>query len=631
MKNTKRYLAYSLNALWFVLKYALIITVIAIILLLIALGSSYKELGAAGEQGLAGKNDITAAVNAVKSQDWKMAETLATKARSEFNEALISLDKTRTNPAIKSFGPARMQIDDLEYLLKTAEILSRSLERGIPIADKLSQISANSGNRNFIDMPEADKSLFLKMIYESEPELNGLKANLDLALLNLNKIHKIGILWPIYSQISDIRQELFQASELLGKTTPLIKLLPALAGYPSASRFLIILQNNDELRPTGGFIGVYGILESRNGEILSIDTDDSYHVDMPASLSDKWKTEAPAPLKKYLKVEKWYFRDSNWSPDWPTAAQDINDIFLGERAAIGTSTAPFTGIVAITPDLIGDLLNLVGPIVVRDQTYDATNFQPLLQYNVEVAYKDQDISSWDRKNIVDELMDELKSRLFKLSADKLGELIKIADNNIAEKNIQTYFLNSSWQGLAREMGLSGEMKNPASDYLMVVDANLGAFKSDAVIKKDLSYIVNQSASGLNAAIRLDYHHEGGFDWRTTRYRSYTRVYAPLGSRLISLKGVNEATADISVTDDPRLNKTIFGFFWTIEPGTSASAVLSYNLPDRINVQMKAGAYELLVQRQAGSRINSLKAIYKPLKGKMTEWSDNLNIDKSFKF
>ncbi len=179
--------------------------------------------------------------------------------------------------------------------------------------------------------------------------------------------------------------------------------------------------------------------------------------------------------------------------------------------------------------------------------------------------------------------------------------------------------------------MSGQMKDPASDYLMVVDANLGAFKSDAVINKDISYTLSQSANGLGATVRLDYRHEGGFDWRTTRYRSYTRVYAPLGSRLTSLKGIDEATADISVTDDSRLNKTVFGFFWTIEPGTSAGAILSYDLPDRISAQMKAGTYELLVQRQAGSRINSLKAVYKPLSGKTKEWSDNLNTDKSFKF
>lgn len=383
-----RYLAYSFNILWLILKYVLIILIAGLILLIIALGSAYKDLKIAGEQGLAGKNDITAAVNAVKSQDWETASTLTVKARSEFGVALASLEATRSNPAIKDFGPVRTQVDDLEYLLKTADIVSRSLERILPIASELSKISTGSGNRNFIDLPASEKSRFLKIVYESEPELAGLKANLDLAMLNLGKIHKIGVLWPVYSQISDIKQELIQASDLLGRSEPLIKLLPALSGYPDTSRFLIILQNNDELRPTGGFIGVYGILESRNGEIISINTDDSYHIDMPASLSDKWKTEAPAPLKKYLNVEKWYFRDSNWSPDWPTAAADVSRMFQGESAAIGTSTKPFTGIVAITPDLIGDLLRLVGPIVVRGETYNADNFQPLLQYNVEVAYKD---------------------------------------------------------------------------------------------------------------------------------------------------------------------------------------------------------------------------------------------------
>jgi len=626
-----KYLAYWLSFIWFILKYAFIIVIVGLVVLLIALGGAYKDLRAAGEHGLAGKNNITAAVVAAKNRDWSQAQTLSAQASFEFKVSLASLAASRSNPAIQKFAPIRTQINDLEYLLKTADILSLSLERGLPIASQLDGISAGAGVSSFIDLSESDKARFIKSIYESEPELNGLKANIDLALLNLDKIHRIGILWPIYGQISDMKQELAQASELLSKTTPLIKLLPALAGYPDTSRFLLILQNNDELRPTGGFIGVYGILETRNGEILTIDTDDSYHIDMPAARSDKWTLEAPEPLKKYLKVEKWYFRDSNWSPDWPTAAAQVASIYQGENEAVGNAVAPFTGIVAITPDFVGDLLNLVGPITVRGETYDATNFQPLLQYNVEIAYKDQAISSWDRKDIVDELMGELRSRLFKLSADQLSELVKIIDNNITEKNIQAYFPNAGWQSLGREVGMGGELKQADSDYLMVVDANLGAFKSDAVIKKDISYTLSQDDKGLNATVRLDYTHEGGFDWRTTRYRSYTRVYAPLGSRLISLKGVDEANADISVNDDPGLNKTVFGFFWSIEPGTNASAALSYSLPDRLNAQMPAGAYNLLVQRQAGSRINSLRIIYRPTAGKTKEWSDDLNTDKYFKF
>ena len=624
-----KYIAYSFNTLWFVIRYALLIAGIGLVLIIIALAGAYKELRAAGEQGLAGKNDITAAIEAVKIQDWKTASTLTNKARSEFGSALTSLEATRSNPAIKNFSPVRTQINDLEYLLKTADILSRSLERGIPIAEGLMKI--NSSNRGFLDLPAGDKTRFLKLLYESEPELTGMKANIDLALLNLGKIHKIGVLWPVYGQISDMKDELTQASELLGDTTPLIRLLPALAGYPDKSRFLIMLQNNDELRPSGGFIGVYGILESRNGEIISIDTEDSYHVDMPASLSDKWKMEPPAPLSKYLKVEKWYLRDANWSPDWPTSAAKIAEIYSGERAAIGSSTEPFTGVVAINPDFIGDLLTLVGPIVVRGQTYNADNFQPLLQYNVEVAYKEQEISSWDRKNIIDDLMNEIRSRLFKLDAGNLAKLAKISASNISEKNIQIYFSNPAWESLAKSMGISGEVASPAGDYVMVVDANLGAFKSDAVIKKNISYTLSEDNSGLHSAVRLDYTHEGGFDWRTTRYRSYTRIYAPLGSRLVSLKGVDASTADISVTDNKALDKTVFGFFWTIEPGTSASAVLSYDLPDRISVQKKAGVYNLYVQRQSGSRISSLKVIYKPLGEKVQEWSDNLNTDKHFTF
>jgi len=624
----KKPFAYWLSLAWFILKYAFIIIVFGLVALLIALGGAYRDLRAAGELGLAGKNNISAAIAAAKNKDWLAAQTLAAQASTEFKESLASLEASRSNPAIQKFGPIRSQINDLSYLLQTATILSGSMERGLPIVSELNKISAASGSNNFVDLPETDKGRFLKLIYESEPELNGLKANIDLALLNLNKIHKIGILWPIYGQISDIRQELVQASELLEKTTPLIKLLPALAGYPDTSRFLLILQNNDELRPTGGFIGVYGILETKNGAILSIDTDDSYHIDMPASLSDRWTLPAPEPLKKYLNVEKWYFRDSNWSPDWPTAAAQVAAIYQGENEAIGNPVPPFTGIIAITPDFVGDLLNLVGPIVVRGETYDATNFQPLLQYNVEIAYKDQAISPWDRKDIVDELMGELKSRLFQAKADKLNELIKIVNSNITEKNLQAYFLDAGWQSLGREAGISGEMKQSGGDYLMVVDANLGAFKSDAVIRKDISYVLSQENNGLSATVRLDYAHEGGFDWRTTRYRSYTRVYAPLGSRMLALDNPSNTVTDFSVTDDQNLKKTVFGFFWVIEPGTTQAISINYLLPQNLTDKTLSQGYELLIQKQAGQRINKLQVINK-INKKIIIKTDFLKSDQFF--
>lgn len=613
------------------LKYGLLIAILAIVIILILLGSAYKDLKDATVKGLAGKIDLTAAIAAAQTQNWESALDSAGKAQQNFSSALTDLNRTHSNPAVKNVSLVRSQINDLEYLLETAEILSRSLGHILPIVQNLDQIRAGANSKNFVDWPAAAKISFLQLIYQSEPELNGLKANLDLAVLNLNKTHRLGILWPIYGQISNIKQELSQTAVLMTKLSPLIKLLPVLSGYPDTSRFLLILQNNDELRPTGGFIGVYGILESRGGEIVSLKTDDSYHLDMPASLTDTWKLEPPAPLKKYLKVEKWYLRDANWSPDWPTSAKKITEIFDGESQAIKQPTAPFTGLVAITPDLVADLIKLVGPITVKDTTYDANNFQPLLQYNVEIAYKDQNISSWDRKAIINELVTELKSRLFNLPSSRWGELIKILDNSITAKNIQIYFVNPAWENLARTLEADGEVKRTNSDYLMVVNANLGAFKSDAVVKKNISYTITQDSSGLNAVLGLNYRHEGGFDWRTTTYRSYTRIYAPLGSRLNSLAGVDEATADISVVDDQTLNKTIFGFFFKVEPGTVKQISLDYRLPDTIRQQLVTGNYRLLVQKQAGQRIEALNILIKPLKQKNLQWNTDLNSDKIFQF
>jgi ABC-type Fe3+-hydroxamate transport system substrate-binding protein len=140
----------------------------------------------------------------------------------------------------------------------------------------------------------------------------------------------------------------------------------------------------------------------KNGDIISLETKDSYHLDMPSV--GKWQLEPPAPIKKHLGVENWYLRDSNWSPDWPSAARQIEKIYKGESRAIGLPEPNFSALIAINPDFIADLLRLVGPITIDNETYYPENFQPLLQYNVEVAYKDKDISSWDRNNIINDLV-----------------------------------------------------------------------------------------------------------------------------------------------------------------------------------------------------------------------------------
>ena len=586
-----------------IIKYALILFIALFFLLALSLINTYGDFKSAATDALSGRADITAAVEAAKSKNWTEASAKSKSADEKFQRAINSLEATKNNKTIAQLGLFQNQVNDLEYLCKTAEILSRSLINGISLVSEMDQIRSGAKGNDFANLSTEDKNHFLQLVYESGPELNGLKADLNLAQLNISKIHRIGVLWPVYKQISDIKTGLNQASQILDQVIPWTKILPILGGYPTQNKFLIILQNNDELRPSGGFIGVYGILISQNGEMLSIGTDDSYHLDMPAV--GKWTYPAPAPVSKYLKVSNWYFRDSNWSPDWPQSSEKMMEIFNGEKVAIGQEKENFSGVIGITPDLIANLLKVTGPITVKGETYNENNLQTLLQYNVEVAYKEQDISSWNRKNIINDLITELKTRLFSLPTSRWNELLNNLEENIADKNLQLYFNDSKQQSLAEDLGASGEIikDNSDSDYLMVVDANLASFKSDAVMQKNINYNIKYDQNnGFISSLTLNYKHNGDYNWRTTSYHSYTRIYVPYGSKLIALNGLDQNQADLSVTDDDKLNKTVIGFYWTIEPGTDKEINLKYQIPENIKVAAVANNYyDLIWQRQAGSR------------------------------
>ncbi len=630
MKNRNRNFNNSRHYIWIFLKYLFLIGILSSIVLLLLLGSSYQDFKSATRDGLNAKTALISALSATKTQNWSQAAQKAQEAEIDFSQAEKTLQKSRSNFTVKHLKIINSQVKDLDSLFSSGEILSHSLRALIPLAQNLDQIRSLSNQDNFQDLSTANKDNFLKTISSLGPELKNLKISLDLANSQLATIHHFGILWPLYQQIQDIRTKLTASSQLITNFSPLIKLLPAFSGTPETSRFLIILQNNDELRPSGGFIGVDAILEIKNGAIISLKTDDSYHLDMPASQSPKWNLKPPIILEKYLRVKKWYLRDANWSPDWPQSARKVVEIYNGESKALNKPTSYFTGIIAITPNLIADLIKFVGPLQVQGTTYQANDFQQLLQYNVEVAYKKQHISSWDRKEVVNNLMNELKLRLYQVPLKNWGNLLNIVEKNIVEKNIQIYFFNPNWENLAQKLQATGEIIKTNHDFLMVVDANLVAFKSDAVMKKDMTYTVLNKNGEIQANLQLNYQHQGKFNWRTTRYRSYTRIYVPLGSHLLSITGLQTNIANISTENNLTLGKTVFGFFFIVEPGNSRQIIIKYSLPKIIKQEIQDKDYQLLVEKQAGRRVNSLIVNLQFEPQENQHWSTTLNKNQVFK-
>jgi hypothetical protein len=120
--------------------------------------------------------------------------------------------------------------------------------------------------------------------------------------------------------IDNVRSLTDQSVSLITSARPLIKILPQIVGEPNEKKYLMLFQNDKELRPTGGFITAYAIFRLNSG-VVHVDTSsDIYSLD--ATIGNK--PVAPAPILKYLpKVPLLNLRDDNLSPDFKVSMDEF--------------------------------------------------------------------------------------------------------------------------------------------------------------------------------------------------------------------------------------------------------------------------------------------------------------------
>lgn len=587
-----------------ILKYASFALIGLFVLVLLFLGINFFNLKMSYQEAINGKINIEYAIALLKEKKYVEAKDFSTLAKENFDRSLEGLGRIQNNFIIKNFSFASSQLDDLENLLSAARVVSEAAVSASRLAASFENII--SGQENFAALSTEQKRNFLKTLHDSEPELIAIRDDFNTAYDNISNIKNSLLLSPIKGRLVAVKEQMDVVRQFLDKAIPLVKLAPSIFGYPEKSAYLFLLQNSTELRPTGGFIGTYGIFEFADGDIIRHDTHDIYHMDMP--VKDKLKIQPPAELKKYLGIDNWYMRDSNWSPHWPTAAEKAEWFFYEEnkllpaKDQINNFSGKFDGVIGITPELIQDVLKIIGPIEIEGVVYNSENFVDLLEYRVEKGYVELGVSSWQRKEVIGVIMNEMKNRLFSLDPASLYGVSNVFMDNLVKKNILISLHDKELSAIIKNQGWGGEVKESAGDYLFVVDANMAAYKTDAVVSRNIMYKLDQDVNGLFADLRINYKHNGdGFDWKTTRYRSYTRVYVPENSQLISSEGFGEDKIEVY----KELGKTVFGGFISIEPGKIGNIRIKYKLPDTLAEKAKNSAYELLVQRQPGNNTESL--------------------------
>jgi hypothetical protein len=398
--------------------------------------------------------------------------------------------------------------------------------------------------------------------------------------------------------------------------------LPELLGASSPRSYLILAQNEDEHRATGGYITEAGLLTIDHGKIVALDFKDSYAVDD----FSKPYPDPPAPLLEYMLAEIWVFRDANWSPDFPTTAKAAADLYeLGQGVQVD-------GVIAVDQKALQLLLKALGPLRLEEygETVDAQNVIGKIRAYWAPTEGQEMTGEWwrRRKDFMGVLLQAMLTRLEGGvgSFDPLA-LVTETRRALEEKHILIYVKDPQTAAILSDLYWDGAIRLTEEDYLFAVDANIGWNKANARIEKSMRYTVDVDSEGrLHSVLDLTYQHRSTQKIEGCRqeirydpiyeqmmdrcYWGYLRLYVPQGSRLLQatrtpvpashlLRG--RGTPGEPVIEPLEAGKAVFATFFELAPAERKEIHFEYEPPPEI-VRREADGYryELLIQKQPGT-------------------------------
>lgn len=406
----------------------------------------------------------------------------------------------------------------------------------------------------------------------------------------------------VRSNIVTLKTTVAGAAESLGQFQPIIKLLPDLLGNPEPKKYLIMFQNDAELRPTGGFLTAYATLSILRGKITPGVSEDIYTLDA----GFKKKVPAPDPIKKYLPlVYNWNLRDMNLSPDF----KDSMDTFTTYMKE--SSVAPeFDALIAIDTEVPVRILKVLGPIGVSGYggKFSAENDPrcdcPQVIYELEniITRPTYEIRE-GRKSILGPLMNSMLANMMGSPKAKWAEFFNIFTDMIKQKHLMMYFNDENKQNAVEVLGAAGRIHDYAGDYLHINDTNFAGAKSNMFVNQEVESVVTVADDGSTSTkLTMTYKNprkgdncnlEAGLLCLNGILRNWQRIYLPKGSVLKSAKGYE---LEVATTED--LGKTVIEGFFTLSPQSVKKLEVEYSTPAGT---VSGDEYKLLIEKQPGTK------------------------------
>lgn len=450
--------------------------------------------------------------------------------------------------------------DRIELMLETIEVIYPQLDE---IEQELAGVQTEFGKINSQNYPE---------------EFQGIK---------------------IRSEIEQAQSMVNQGITLLSEFRPVIEQLPAIAGASGeGKKYLILFQNNNELRPTGGFLTAYSIVNVEGGKITPEKSGDIYDLDQKFTE----RIEIPENLGRYLTTERfWNLRDMNTSPDFK---QSMNTFFENYQTVRGEPD-DIDGIISVDTHILTGLLEILGPVEVPGYGTFSSQEDPRCECP-QVVYALSEIITRptpylreNRKGILGPMMQAILQKTYAAPKQDWPQLFAFTWDSMQGRHLQMYFVDEVIQTAAENINAAGRLQPvEGQDFLAIVDANLGGAKSNLFTDSEVEqYVVGPENGKIIKTVEITYRNhreadncdlEAGELCLNATMPVWHRLYLPAGSEIIEAQGF---------TQDPEKYEEL-GFyvvdgFFRLEPKGAAKIIVEYSVPYELE------DYQLTIWKQGG--------------------------------
>lgn len=411
------------------------------------------------------------------------------------------------------FGGAKDVVSGIGTITKQGAVLAEEIDF---FENNLPELLFNNGGDEIISHLETVQGALREISAESDKLSSG--------ATKLNVVTPTALDFYIPLKIDVARYESFLDS------------LIAWLKSDSPRHLLVMFQNPSEIRPAGGFLGSYADVALERANVKSVEVHDIN--DVTKDFGEK--IIPPKPLQ--AEITSWKAADANWFFDFSKSAAQVLKFMEASRIYPVSSTT-FDSAIAASPKVLGDILQIMGPLTVSSTrvALDKDNFLSELQ---KIVQQGQASSATYPKKALRELAAAISGKIQTFDASQKQELFNSMFRWIADKDLVFYFKDQELEKFLDYYNASGKTYGLTpdfeGDYLALVDANLGGGKSDIFIKQDIELQSQINTDGtVSDHLVISREHDGAkgvYWWYKSPNLDYLQLFLPPAAELVNFKG-----------------------------------------------------------------------------------------------